>query len=386
MAHGPQSAAPRADDVTTIPFMDLGAQRAALGRRVDDAIMRVLDHGRYVMGPEIDDLEAAIADRTGRRHCVSCASGTDALVMTLMAMDVGPGDRVVVPDFTFVATAEAVRLVGAEPVFADVEPDTLNLCPKSAASAWDLPGPAPVGVIAVDLFGHSARYRELQPVTDHHGAWLVIDGAQSFGAHRNGRPSLAHGLAATTSFFPAKPLGGYGDGGAVVTDDDDLASILRSVRLHGAGDAPYTHDRLGITGRLDTIQAAVLLAKLEVFDEEVDRRNAVADRYARALGDLVEVPCAEAGCVAVWAQYTIELDRRTAVQDRLGDVGVPTAVYYPHPLHTQPAYAAEPVVGTGVDATERACERVLSLPMHPYLDEQTQDRIIAAIRDAVSEA
>lgn len=369
--------------MTDIAFVDLAAQRARLGRRVDDAIAAVLVDGRYVMGPAVHELEGELARRSQRSHALSCASGTDALVMALMALGVGPGDRVVVPDFTFVATAEAVRLVGGTPVFADVDPVTYNLDASSAASAWDLDGPPPVGIIAVDLFGHPARHSEIAAVAEAHGAWVVLDGAQSFGASRGGESTLRAGVISTTSFFPAKPLGAYGDGGALFTDDDALAARLRSIRLHGAGDEPYTHERLGLTGRLDTIQAAVLNVKLEIFDNEIERRLAVAARYTDELADLVKPPTTDGDTTPVWAQYTIEVDHRDAFRRAMTDAGIPTAVYYPHPLHTQGPYRRDPIVGPGVAHTTAACERVVSLPMHPYLDSPTQERIIDATRNAL---
>ncbi|SVD09342.1 uncharacterized protein METZ01_LOCUS362196, partial [marine metagenome] len=288
--------------MSIIPFVDLAAQQRLLGDRIQNAISKVLDHGSYIMGPEVFVLEEQLSVRVQRRHCVTCASGTDALQMALMALGVRPGDRVVVPDFTFVATAEAVRLVGAEPVFADIDPMTYNLDPDSAESAWELSGPRPVGLIAVDLFGNPARSSELERLAHRHGAWLIVDGAQSFGAMRDGRSGIAHGVIATTSFYPSKPLGAYGDGGAVFCDDDRLASDLRSIGNHGADAVPDFHDRIGLTGRLDTIQAAVLLAKLEVFDDEIEKRRQVATRYSDAFRGLVSPPATEARVESVWAQ------------------------------------------------------------------------------------
>ena len=365
-----------------VPFIDLAAQQARLRDEIEAAMARVLDHGCYVMGPEVVELEAALAKRSNRPHALSCASGTDALVMALMALGVAPGDHVVVPDFTFVATAEAVRLVGAHPVFADIDPVSHNLDPDSVALAWN-DGPEPIGVIAVDLFGHPARHAELSAVVHERDAWMIVDGAQSFGATRAGRSTLASGVIATTSFFPAKPLGAYGDGGAVFTDDEALAETMASIRVHGAGPSPYSYDRLGLTGRLDTIQAAILLAKLQVFDDEVERRVAVAARYAEGLSDVVKPPACDGDTVPVWALYTIEVEDRLDVRAKLDADGVPTGVYYPHPLHTQGPYRDQPVVPGGTPATDYSCERVLSLPMHPYLDHGTQDRVIDSVRRAV---
>lgn len=371
--------------MSMIPFIDLAAQQRALGSRIQRAISRVLEHGSYIMGPEVFELEDLLATCVQRRHCVTCASGTDALQMALMALGVGPGDRVVVPDFTFVATAEAVRLVGAEPIFADVDPVTYNLDPESAELAWELPGPSPVGVIAVDLFGHPARSSELELLAQRHDVWLIVDGAQSFGATRDGRSSLAWGKIATTSFYPSKPLGGYGDGGAVFCDDDLLAAILRSIRSHGAGDNSSCHDRIGLTGRLDTLQAAVLLTKLEVFDSEVKDRQRVADRYWDALTNVIALPRHSADVVPVWAQYTVEIDNRDEVRLKMEEKGVPTCVFYPRPVHMQTAYRSCPVVPTGTEVAFLASSRVLSLPMHPYLGELVQDRVVATLCAAMEQ-
>ena len=370
--------------MSDIPFIDLAAQRRVLGNRIQKAISKVLDHGSYSMGPEVFELESLLSVRAQRRHCVTCASGTDALQMALMALGVRPGDRVVVPDFTFVATAEAVRLVGATPVFADVDPVTYNLDPESAELAWELPGPPPIGIIAVDLFGHPARSSELERLALRHDAWLVVDGAQSFGATRDGRSGMAHGAMATTSFYPSKPLGAYGDGGAVFCDDDHLASTLRSIRNHGADVSSNQHERVGLTGRLDTLQAAVLLAKLEIFDPEIRGRQQVAARYSGELAGLVTPPTVAVGVESVWAQYTVEVERRETVRSALADAGVPTCVHYPHPVHSNAAYRECPVVSDGAPVAMRASSRVMSLPLHPYLEESVQDRIISALQAVLS--
>lgn len=367
----------------TMPFIDLAAQQRVLRERLDAAICRVLDHGAYILGPEVAELESKLAGLVGRKHCVSCASGTDALQIFLMAKGVGPGDRVVVPDFTFVATAEAVCLVGAEPVFADVDPVSYALDLASVRQAWDLEGPPPVGVIAVDLFGHPARTAEIEAMVGGLGAWVLVDGAQSFGAQRGGRSSLSEGAAATTSFYPAKPLGGYGDGGAIFCDDEELAGVMRSVSAHGYGDERYEHVRVGLTGRLDTLQAAILLVKLDVFADEVDRRQEVANRYSASLDGLIETPMVEVDCRSVWAQYTVQVDDRERVRDELLKDGVPTAVFYPQPLHEASAYRSAPVVPGGVTVTERISRRVVSLPMHPYLGDAEQDQVVSALRKAL---
>jgi dTDP-4-amino-4,6-dideoxygalactose transaminase len=369
--------------MSDIPFIDLAAQQRVLGNRIQEAINKVLDHGSYIMGPEVFELEGLLSMRAQRRHCVTCASGTDALQMALMALGVQPGDRVIVPDFTFVATAEAVRLVGAEPVFADVDPATYNLDLDSAESAWELPGPLPVGMIAVDLFGHPARSSELERLAQRHDAWLVVDGAQSFGATRDGQSGISHGVIATTSFYPSKPLGAYGDGGAVFCDDDRLASTLRSIRNHGADDMAGRFGRVGLTGRLDTLQAAVLLAKLEVFDSEIRDRQRVAARYSSELSGHVALPMTAAGVEPIWAQYTVEVEGREIIRSRMAEVGIPTYVFYPHPVHANAAYHSFPVVSDGTQVATRASARVMSLPMHPYLDESVQDRIVFAFHSAL---
>jgi len=370
--------------MTLMPFIDLAAQQQLVRTRIDDAIFRVLDHGAYVLGPEVTELETVLARTVGREHCVSCASGTDALQIFLMAKGVGPGDRVVVPDFTFVATAEAVRLVGAEPIFADVDPVSYTLDPLSVRRAWDLEGRPPVGVIVVDLFGHPARTTEIEAVAKSRGAWVLVDGAQSFGALRDGRSSLASGVAATTSFYPSKPLGGYGDGGAIFCDDEELAGIMRSVSVHGSGGERYEHVRIGLTSRLDTLQAAILLVKFEVFADEVERRQWLANRYHDALDGLATRPLVQEGCRSVWAQYTVQVDDRERVRADLLEGGVPTAVFYPQPLHEAPAYQSNSVVPGGVAVTERISGRVVSLPFHPYLGEVEQDWVISALRKALA--
>ena len=370
--------------MSVIPFVDLAAQQRALGGQIQKAISKVLEHRSFIMGPEVFELEELLSVRVQRQHCVTCASGTDALQMALMALEVKPGDRIVVPDFTFVATAEAVCLVGAEPVFADVDPVSYNLDPDSAESAWELSGPPPVGIIAVDLFGQPGRSVELERLARRNGAWFVVDGAQSFGATRGEVSGISHGVMATTSFYPSKPLGAYGDGGAVFCDDDNLASVLRSIRNHGAGDEAYVHERIGLTGRLDTIQAAVLLSKLGIFDQELEKRREVAERYSHSLRDFVVTPTLQSGIESVWAQYTVEIERREDVRPPLAESGIPTAVFYPQPLHHGLAYRSFPVVPGGVPVTERITQRVVSLPMHPYLTVLDQDRVISTIQTTLA--
>jgi dTDP-4-amino-4,6-dideoxygalactose transaminase len=370
-----------------IEFIDLHAQRRRLGDRVDKAIARVLEHGQFIMGPEVHELEDRLADYCGARHAISCASGTDALLLALLAWGIAPGDAVFVPTFTFAATAEVVALAGATPVFVDVLPDTFNIDPQSlsaAIGAEATSGRRPVGVIAVDLFGQPADYDAIERVARDHSLWLLADGAQSFGATWRGRRVGAIGDIATTSFFPAKPLGCYGDGGAVFTDDDALADVMRSLRVHGKGTDKYDNVRIGMNGRLDTLQAAILLEKLAIFDDELEARQSVADRYAELIGDTVAVPTVVDGATSAWAQYTVRLGDRDGVAARLKAEGVPTAVYYPTPLHMQTAYRAYPVAPGGCPVAERAATEVLSLPMHPYLSAATQEAIARAVAGAAA--
>ncbi len=372
-------------DLAPLPFIDLGAQRRRLGAAIDTAILRVVDHGAYILGPEVAQLEAELAAFCGAKHAITCSDGTDALALVMMAKGVGPGDAVVCPSFTYTATAEVVVRLGATPVFADVEERRFNLDPAGLDAALRTArerGLKPVGMIAVDLFGHPADYDALTPFCAAHGLWMLCDAAQSFGAAHKGARLGTFGLATTTSFFPAKPLGCYGDGGAILTDDDALDATLRSLRFHGLGPDRSDHTGIGLTGRLDTIQAAVLLQKLTIFADEIAARNAVAARYAAGLGDLATVPEIAPGCTSVWAQYTIRVapERRAELSASLKAQGIPTAIYYAKPMHRQSAYKDFPVAGNGLQVTDRLADEVISLPMHPYLDAETQDRIIGAIR------
>jgi len=373
-----------------VPFIDLAAQRQRLGKAVDEAVARVLGHCQFINGPEVSQLEAALAAFSGARHVVTCASGTDALLMVLMAKGVGPGDAVLCPSFTFCATGEAVALTGATPVFVDVDEGTFNMDAaslKSGIATARKRGLRPVGVIPVDLFGQSADHDAVAAVAEAEGLFVLDDAAQGFGASYKGRRLGTFGLATATSFFPAKPLGCFGDGGAIFTDDAALAETLRSIRVHGQGADKYDNVRLGLTGRLDTMQAAILIEKLKIFEDEIEARNKVADRYARGLGNVVTVPRLSSGCNSVWAQYTIRLPKGT---DREGFAaalkaqGIPTAIYYTKSMHQQTAYRNFPVADGGLPVSERLSDDVISLPMHAYLDEATQDRIVAAVRGAVS--
>ena len=370
-----------------VALLDLGAQRRRLGEGLDNAIQRVLDHGRFIMGPEVQELEERLAAYTGARHAIACGSGTDALLLALLAWGTGPGDAVFVPAFTFPAPAEMVALVGATPVFVDVDPVSYNLDVGSLKDAIDgLTGLRPAGVVAVDLFGQPANYAGIDALAAEHGLWVLSDGAQSFGATLLGRSTSTYGTVSATSFFPTKPLGCYGDGGAVFTADDDLADRMRSLRVHGQGASAYDHRLIGINGRLDTLQAAVLLEKLTILDEELASRQRLADRYGRELAGVVAVPTLVPGATSAWAQYTVQVDGRADVAARMAEAGVATAVHYPLPLDRQPAYSRFPVAPGGLPVAGSAASRVLSLPMHPYLEDAAQTRVIDAVGRAVEES
>lgn len=371
-----------------IPFIDLAAQRRRLGKSIDEAVSRVLGHCQFINGPEVARLEAELASFSGAKHVVSCASGTDALLMVLMAKGIGRGDAVLCPSFTFCATGEAVALIGATPVFVDVDEITFNMDPASLkrgiAAARRL-GLKPKAVMPVDLFGQSADHESIGEIAEAEGLFVLDDAAQAFGASYKGRRLGTSGLATATSFFPAKPLGCFGDGGAIFTDDAELAETLRSIRVHGQGSDKYDNVRFGLTGRLDTIQAAILIEKLKIFEDEISARNRVAERYAQGLGNVVGIPRLAGGCTSVWAQYTIRLPKgcdRDAFAATLKAQGVPTAIYYSKSMHQQTAYRDFPVADGGLPVSEKLSADVISLPMHAYLEEPTQERIIKAVRGA----
>ena len=383
-----------------IPFIDLQAQRRRLGQPLEDAILKVVRSGAYIMGPEIAEFEARLAAFGQAPHALSCGSGTEALILPLMAWGVGPGDAVFCPSFTFAATAEVMPLVGATPVFVDIDPETYNLDPESLQAAIEAVKRegqlAPRAVIAVDLFGQPADYPALARIAAKHGLKLIADSAQGFGCTLGGRHPIHWADVATTSFFPAKPLGCYGDGGAVLSRDARLHDLFVSLRVHGqavksdieggafAHDPKYLNVRVGMNSRMDTLQAAVLIEKLKIFEDEIAARNRVAGRYGEALGDVVETPKVIEGGVSVWAQYTIELPEgpkgRDALAAHLRERGIPSAVYYPIPIHRQGVYSHYPVAPGGLPVTEAKAGRVISLPMHAYLTEDDQDQVIAAIR------
>lgn len=376
-------------DMKKMPFIDLQAQRSRIAGEVDAALQRVLEHGQYILGPEVKELEIALASFGGARHCISCANGTDALVLALMAEDIGPGDAVFVPTFTFVATAEAVALRRAVPVFVDIDEDSFNMSPASLeraiADAVRL-GLRPRAVIAVDLFGLPADYTAIEELAKASGLLVIADAAQSFGASRDGRKVGAMADYTTTSFFPAKPLGCYGDGGAIFTEDEDKAARLKSLRMHGAGGDRYENVRIGVNSRLDSMQAAILLEKLKIFPNEIEARNRVARAYNAALGDVVKTPLMPNSALPVWAQYTVLPPKgadRDIIRAKLDSAGVPTAVYYPIPLHRQEGYSSYPSVSEGLPVSEKLAQGVFSLPMHPYLDDAQIGRVTEALTGAI---
>jgi len=367
-----------------ISFIDVQAHRARIGDAIDEAIAKVVSHGEYILGPEVIELEATLSVRMDGRHVITCANGTDALHLCLRGLGAKRNDAVFVPAFTFAATAEAICLAGATPVFVDIDSDTYNISIESLDAAIrmvrDDGALNPVGVIAVDLFGQSATYSSLELLTKKHGIWLLEDAAQALGARFNGKPCGTFGIAATTSFFPAKPLGAYGDGGAIFVEDAALAAQLRSLRMHGKGTDKYDNIHIGTNSRLDTVQAAILLEKLKVFDDEIEARNKVALRYNELLKDIVTTPTIHAEKHNVWAQYTIRTPLREQLKAALKEAGIPTAIYYRSSLTQQPAYEDFPVAPTGVRASNTAAAEVLSLPMHAYLSETLQDRIVDEIK------
>lgn len=369
-----------------IPFVDLKSQRERLGTRLDNAIGRVVDHGAFIMGPEVAELESRLATFVGARHCLSCANGTDALGLVLMAIGVGPGDAVYVPAFTFVATAEVVAWVGATPVFTDVLPDSFNMDPASLEQAIDATsamGLRPRCVIPVDLFGQPADYGRIKPIAERHGVYLLADAAQSLGAQYKNRAVGSLGDATATSFFPAKPLGCYGDGGAVFTDDNDLIGVLKSLRVHGQGSDKYDNVRIGLNSRLDTIQAAILIEKLAIFPDEIEARQRAAERYNAAFRGRAEVPELIADVTSVWAQYTLVVNNRDRVVQACKAAGIPTAIYYPIALSQQTGYKHFPSTPGGTPASGRLSNRVISLPMHGYLERALQDYIIDVVLTAL---
>lgn len=370
-----------------IEFTGLPMQAKRLRAQIDANIAKVLDHGQFIMGPEVRAVEQALVDYCGAKHAIGVANGTDALQICLMAASIGAGDAVLVPSFTYTATAEVILILGAQPVFVEVDPATFNIDPADlprALAEAQAKGLTPKAVIGVDLFGLPADWVAINAFANSHGLTVIADAAQSFGAvTAEGRAVGILAQMTTTSFFPAKPLGCYGDGGAIFTEDDDLAHVMRSIRVHGQGAAKYETVRVGLNSRLDTLQAAVLLAKISVFREETERRNALADFYTAHLNGPIVVPAKPNGVVSAWAQYTIRTGNRDALQASLRDAGVPTAIYYPLPMHLQPAYRH---LGNGegsLPISEQLSQEVISLPMNPYWTPDEAHRIVDAVNSAL---
>jgi dTDP-4-amino-4,6-dideoxygalactose transaminase len=386
----------------SIAFIDLQAQRARISDEIDRAIAAVLEHGKFVMGPEVQAFEEEMSKFSGAGFTAGCANGTEALALPLMAWELRTGDAVFCPSFTFTATAEVVPWLGASAVFVDIDPRTYNMDPASLEAAIEdvvkRGELKPRAIIAVDLFGQPADYPAIRKIADRYGLKLIADSAQGFGCTIDGKHPIEWADVVTTSFFPAKPLGCYGDGGAIQTNDQEMWELLDSLRVHGKAsqadmdaarysghEAKYMNPRIGMNSRLDTIQAAILLEKLKIFAEEIELREKVANRYNQGLeGAVSSVPFVKEGYQSVWAQYTIEVEGRDALQARLREAGVPTAVYYPIPMHEQGPYRRFPTAPGGLPVTEDKKSTVVSLPMHPYLDEATQDRVIEAVRAAQS--
>ncbi|VFR18643.1 Glutamate--UDP-2-acetamido-2-deoxy-D-ribohex-3-uluronic acid aminotransferase (PLP cofactor) [plant metagenome] len=362
-----------------IDFIDLKTQQARIKSRIDEGIRKVLEHGQYILGPEVAALEERLADYVGARHCISCANGTDALQIALMAYGIQPGDEVITPGFTYIATAETVALLGGTPVYVDIDPRTYNL---DAALLEAAITPRTKAIIPVSLYGQCAEFDEINAVAARHGIPVIEDAAQSFGATYKGRASGNLTDVSCTSFFPSKPLGCYGDGGAMFTNDDALATVLRQIARHGQ-EKRYHHVRVGVNSRLDTMQAAILLAKLDIFEDEIALRNEVAEQYARRLATIpgLGLPEVQPYNRSVWAQYTVQVNDRERLQSGLKERGVPTAVHYPVPLNKQPAVrndSAQLPIGDALS------DRVMSLPFHPYLDASTLDRVASALSDVIN--
>ena len=365
-----------------VQFIDLAAQQAKIRNKIDAAISRVLDHCQYIMGPEVKQFENDLKDFTGVAHALSCANGTDALTLVMMAWGIGPGDAVFVPSFTYVASAETPAQLGATPFFVDVLEDSFNIDPASFAQAIDeakSQGLRPAVVIPVDLFGQPADIDAITKIAHAANIKVLVDGAQSFGASSHSRKVGTMGDATTTSFFPAKPLGCYGDGGAVFTNDDALADLINSIRLHGKGTEKYDNIRIGVNSRLDTIQAAILIEKLKIFPDELLARDKVASAYEEGLANALKTPRIALGLTSAWAQYTLIVADRLVLQTKLKEAGMPSVVYYPKALSQQVGYASFPIVSSGVPVSEDLAGKVLSLPMHPYLSADKQVEIIEKV-------
>ncbi|MDA8708303.1 DegT/DnrJ/EryC1/StrS family aminotransferase [Hellea sp.] len=361
------------------PFIDLQAQRAVIADEVDAALKRVLEHGQFILGPEVEQFETQLAEFEGGGHAVSCANGTDAIILPLKAWGVSPGDTVFCPSWTYAATAEAIAVIGAIPYFVDVDPVTYNLCPKSLRASI-LQSQNAKAIIAVDLFGQPANYPELRAIADEFDLKLMADSAQGMGCRLDGKAPIEWADVVTTSFFPAKPLGCYGDGGAMLTRDESLKEQLLSLRFHGRGTVPGDHAKVGLNSRLDTMQAAILIEKLKIFADEIEARNRIADRYTEALqSNILRTPKVIEGGLSIWAQYSIEVPDRDSVMADMRAAGIPVAAYYPLPTHMQTAYKDFPTSPDGLPNTMAAKDMIMALPMHAYLKPEDQDAVIETL-------
>jgi UDP-2-acetamido-2-deoxy-ribo-hexuluronate aminotransferase len=363
-----------------IQFIDLKAQLRAIRAPVDERIQKVLDHGQFILGPEVTEMERRLEAYTGASHCVSVGSGTDAILVALMALGVGPGDEVITTPFTFVATAEMIVLLGATPVFVDIEPDTCNIDAEKIEAAITARTKA---IMPVSLYGQTADMDEINAVAAKHGITVIEDAAQSFGADYRSRKSCNLSAIGVTSFYPSKPLGCYGDGGAIFLSDEKLAKAMREIRVHGQ-ESTYRHTRIGVAARMDTLQCAVILAKLETFEWEVEQRIRIGRTYRDMVAEIagIQAPMVRNDRTCVWAQFTIQTDRREEIVKALKEVGIPTAVHYPLPLHQQPAYTSIVRAAGTLGVAEDVSRRVLSLPMHPYMDDATMQTIVHALGKA----
>tara|TARA_Y100001936_G_C16036285_1_gene648783 strand:- start:439 stop:1557 length:1119 start_codon:yes stop_codon:yes gene_type:complete len=366
-------------------FIDLKTQQLEIREKIDQRIKKILDHGKYIMGPEVYELEERLADYVNVKHCISCSSGTDALLIPLLAMNIGPGDAVITTPFTYIATAEVIALVGATPIFCDIYDKTFNINPENLSRALDQAfskNLKPKAIMPVDLFGLSARYRLIDKFAKENNLKVIEDAAQGFGGQINSRRAGSFGDVAGTSFFPAKPLGCYGDGGAIFTNNDELAVKMKSIRVHGGGKDKYENVRIGINGRLDTIQAAVLLEKIEIFDKELISRNSVAKYYTQNINKKFIPPHTPDKYLSSWAQYSILIPDHVNRQDvikKLNDKGVPSMIYYKLPVHIQEGYEKYNNKLGDFPISEKTSEKILSLPMHPYLSKDIQDEVIRAL-------
>lgn len=369
---------------TPLSFIDLAIQQKSIKDKIDSAISKVLNHGQYIMGPEVKEFENALRNFTGAKHVISCANGTDALSLVLMAWNIGKNDAVFVPSFTYVASAEAPAQLGATPFFVDVCSDSFNIDPESfklAISEAKSMGFNPKVVVVVDLFGQPANVDQIFEIANNENIKVLVDSAQSFGASLDNRMVGTMGHATTTSFFPAKPLGCYGDGGAIFSNYDDDFEIINSIRLHGKGSQKYDNVRIGLNSRLDTLQAAILIEKLKIFPKELLLRDKVANQYNSSISQLVEIPLIPENVTSAWAQYTIKSEDRDYLQAQLKEKNIPSIIYYPIPLHKQEGYKNFPQVSSGLSVSEKLSSVVLSLPMYPYLSEDKIEMISSSIKD-----